>query len=100
MIDKNRTARRHPTMLDNAGLSVVLLMGGRMADMIEQNRENIANEDAAGSCRARPHPQMLFSCYDGLAAIWPRPNAMFALAQEVWRPQHRLNPEAGCAAFS
>lgn len=64
----NRTVRRHAKTTDNAGLSVVLLLGGRMADMIEQNRENIANEDAAGSCRTRPHPQMLFSCYDGLAA--------------------------------
>lgn len=63
----NRTARRRRIMSDNAGLSVVLLLGGRMADMIEQNRENIANEERSRLLSRATHPQMLFSCYDGRA---------------------------------
>jgi hypothetical protein len=33
------------------------------------------------------------------SAIWQWPNAVYALAREVLRPQHRLNPEAGCAGL-
>lgn len=44
----NRTIRRHAITTDNVGFSVVLPIAGRMADRIDQNPENIANEDVCG----------------------------------------------------
>jgi hypothetical protein len=51
-VANKRTPRLHPITTDNAGLSVVLPLAGRMADRIDQNPENTANEvpETLGFC--------------------------------------------------
>ncbi len=73
----NRTARLHHIMTDNAGLSVVLPMAGRMADRIDQNPENIANKDVAGSPSGghdrRNGPETLGFCSFSRLVGWVSP---------------------------